>query len=78
MLIAAGKFKAQCLKIMDDVHKHHREVIVTKYGKPIVKMVGITNKTKESLFGLLKNSVVIKADIISSVGESWDAQSTDR
>ncbi len=78
MLIAAGKFKAQCLKIMDDVHKHHREVIVTKYGKPIVKMVGITNKTKESLFGFLKNSVVIKSDIISSVGESWDAQSTDR
>ena len=77
MLIAAGKFKAQCLKIMDDVHKHHREVIVTKYGKPIVKMVGISHKAKESLFGLLKGSVVVKGDIVSSLEESWDAQNTD-
>ncbi len=78
MLIAAGKFKAQCLKIMDDVHKHHREVIVTKYGKPIIKLVGITAKTKESLFGALKGSVVVKGDIISSVEELWDAQKNDR
>ncbi len=74
MLIAAGKFKAQCLKIMDDVHKHHREVIVTKYGKPIIKLIGITTKSKESLFGALKNSVVVKGDIIAPIGESWDAQ----
>ena len=78
MLIAAGKFKAQCLKIMDDVHNHHREVVITKYGKPVAKLVGITAKTKESLFGLLKNSVIIKGDIISSLEESWDAQNPDR
>ena len=74
MLIAAGKFKAQCLKIMDDVHKHHREVIVTKYGKPIIKLVGITTTARESLFGALKDSVLVKGDIISPLGESWDVQ----
>ena len=73
MMISAGKFKAQCLKIMDDVHKNHREVIITKYGKPVAKLVDVDVKSKQPLFGLLKGSVTIKGNIISSTGEVWDA-----
>ena len=78
MMIAAGKFKAQCLKIMDDVYKHHREVVITKYGKPIAKLVGVTARTKQPLFGFLKDSVVVKGDIISPLEEPWDVQSHGR
>ncbi len=74
MMISAGKFKAQCLKIMDDVQKNHREVVITKYGKPVARLVGISVKSKSPLFGLLKGSVSIQGDIVSSVGEDWDAQ----
>jgi len=75
MMIAAGKFKSQCLKIMDDVQKNHREVVITKYGKPVAKLVGIPGQSKHSLFGLLKGSVLIKGDIVSSLKERWDAES---
>ena len=78
MMITAGKFKAQCLRIMDDVQKHHREVVITKYGKPVAKLVGVTVKTKEPLFGFLKGSVVVKGDIISPVEEAWDVQNHAR
>ena len=78
MMITAGKFKAQCLKIMDDVHKHRREVIITKYGKPVAKIVGVPAQTKEPLFGFLKDSIVIKGNIISSVEEPWDVQNPGR
>ncbi len=74
MIIAAGKFKAQCLKIMDEVHNHHREVIVTKYGKPFVKLTGIKSTPKKSLFGLMKGSVTIHEDIIGPSGDKWDAE----
>lgn len=74
MMISAGKFKAQCLRMMDDVQKNHREVIITKYGKPVAKLVGISKKSDKPLFGLLKGSVIIKGDIVSSLGEEWDAQ----
>ena len=74
MMIAAGKFKAQCLKIMDDLSKHRREIIITKYGKPVARLTGIGAHKKEPLFGLIKGSVVIKGDIISPVGDVWDAQ----
>ena len=78
MMIAAGKFKAQCLKIMDDVHKHHREVVITKYGKPVAKLVGISAHAKQPLFGLIKDSVTVKGDIISPLEESWDVQDPNR
>ena len=75
MMIAAGKFKSQCLKIMDDVQKNHREVIITKYGKPVAKLVGISGQSNSPLFGLLKGSVLIKGDIVSSLKENWDVES---
>ena len=74
MMITAGKFKAQCLRIMDEVHKNHREVIITKYGKPVAKLVGVNSQTKSPLFGFLKDTVIIKEDIISSINEGWDVQ----
>ena len=74
MMISAGKFKARCLKIMDDVQRNRREVVITKYGKPVAKLVGIQSQSKQPLFGLLKGSVVLKGDIVSSLKEHWHAE----
>ncbi|GJQ57542.1 MAG: type II toxin-antitoxin system prevent-host-death family antitoxin [Candidatus Scalindua sp. AMX11] len=71
MKIAAGEFKAKCLKLMDDVQKNHEDIIITKYGKPIAKLTAIENKTPKPLFGFLKNSVIITGDIITPTGEKW-------
>jgi prevent-host-death family protein len=37
--MAAGKFKAQCLAVMDEVQAKREPVIVTKNGKPVAKLV---------------------------------------
>lgn len=37
MQISAAKFKANCLKLMDEVSKTNKEIIITKYGKPVAK-----------------------------------------
>ena len=74
MVIAAGKFKAQCLKIMDDVQKYHREVIITKYGKPVAKLIEAHPQKKDPLFGFLKDTVIIRDEIISPINEPWDVQ----
>jgi prevent-host-death family protein len=38
-MMAAGKFKAQCLAIIDEVQLKREPVIVTKRGKPVAKVV---------------------------------------
>jgi prevent-host-death family protein len=73
MTIPAGIFKAKCLKIMDDVYKHHSEVIITKHGKAIAKLVAVEKQSKKKLLGLMKGKVAIHGDIVGPSGETWDA-----
>ena len=72
MKIAAGEFKAKCLKLMDDVQKYHEDIIITKNGKPVAKLTSVEEDTPKPLYGFLKNSVVIKGDIIKPTGEKWN------
>ena len=37
--IAAGEFKAKCLAILDEVGAGAGEVVVTKHGRPVAKVV---------------------------------------
>ena len=73
MQIAAGAFKAKCLKLMRQVQKSHEEVVITKFGKPIAKLVPIEEQPPTPLFGIMKGSVSIRSDIGSPTGEKWEA-----
>jgi len=73
MKISAAEFKAKCLGIMDRVDASHEEVIVTKHGKPVVKIVPVSPEPSRPLFGYLKGSVMISGDIIKPIDESWNA-----
>ena len=57
MRIAAGEFKAKCLKLMDEVAAGHGPIVVTKRGKPVVKVVPGEEDKERSVFGFLKNTV---------------------
>jgi len=62
--IGAGAFKAKCLSVMDDVHNGHGEIVVTKRGKPFVKIVPAQPEKPESIFGFLKGKAKIVGDIM--------------
>jgi prevent-host-death family protein len=72
--IPAGKFKTSCLAVMDEVQATGEPVVVTKHGKPVVKLVPA--KTKDSnIFDYMAGKVKIVGDIISPITpiEDWDA-----
>jgi len=72
--IAAGEFKAKCLALLDDVQQKREEIVVTKRGKPVARLVPIEEEKKPQLFGRMKGTGVILGDIISPSGEIWDAE----
>ncbi len=74
MQISAAEFKAKCLKLMDQVRDYHEEVVITKHGKPVAKLVPVSQKAPKSLFGYMRNSVKINGDIIQPIDEKWDAE----
>ena len=72
--IAAGKFKAQCLKVMEQVRTTREPVLVTKRGKPLAKLVP-PERVSDDFIGSLEGIVTIVGDIESPVTplEDWDA-----
>lgn len=72
--IPAGKFKAECLKIMDEVQRKKTRIIITKRNIPVAEMVPIEEKKKLS-FGWMKGTGTVKGDIIEPIDEVWDADS---
>jgi len=63
--IAAGKFKANCLAIMDEVQKKREPVLITKRGKPVAKLVPAKSDAKDDFFDSMKGKAKIIGDIIS-------------
>lgn len=73
ILIKAGKFKAVCLQLMDEVNEKHISITITKHGKPIAKLVPI-EEAPVDFFGSLKGVITIKGDITAPIDAEWEAQ----
>ena len=73
--MAAGKFKAQCLSVIDDVHDLKEEVIITKHGKPMAKLMPIKKKP-DNIFGAMRGLGKITGDLIEPITppEDWDSE----
>lgn len=72
--IQAGEFKAKCLELMDQVQEHLREIVITKHGKPVAKLVPVTPATSTPAFGALKGSVLWYGDLISPIDAEWEVE----
>jgi prevent-host-death family protein len=72
--IAAGKFKAECLKLMDRVKKNRERIIITKRGQPVAQLVPVDEEQPQDIFGALRGLVLEEEDILSPVGETWEAE----
>ena len=71
--IKASEFKAKCLQLMDEVAESGEEIIITKYGRPVSKLIPYRGKPK-SFFGADKGRMKIIGDIISPIDVEWEAE----
>jgi prevent-host-death family protein len=69
--IAAARFKAQCLKLLDEVAETGETIVVTKRGRPVARVEPVEEPPS------LKGSVIYlvdDAELLFSTGEAWDAE----
>lgn len=76
--IPAGKFKAQCLALIDAVHDHGEEVLITKRGKVMAKLVSVEEKKPERIFGWAMGRLRIVGDIMEPTMTDEDVAQWDR
>lgn len=70
--IGAGEFKAHCLQLIDEVNRSRLPLVITKHGKPLARLVPYVEQPY-TLFGCMKDSVVIHGDLVQGTGEVWEA-----
>ena len=61
--IKASEFKAECLKLMDEVAETGDEIIIVKNGKPVAKLAPYRQKPT-SWFGRDRGKLKILGDMI--------------
>ncbi len=76
MNIPAAIFKAECLKLMDDVARTGESVVITKHGKPVAQLVPLPAQSR-SLFGYMKHTFKIQGEVAAPIEEAWSANSGD-
>jgi antitoxin (DNA-binding transcriptional repressor) of toxin-antitoxin stability system len=70
--ISATIFKAQCLKILDELGS--QGIVITKRGLPVARVTPIHAVDNSKLIGSMKGKVVVRGNIFST-GRKWNAQS---
>jgi prevent-host-death family protein len=61
--MSATDFKAKCLGILDDVQSGRGDVIITKRGKPVARLVQVA-PVRKSLRGIWKGKGRIIGEIV--------------
>ncbi len=69
--IKASEFKAKCLALMDDVAESGEEIVVTKNGKPVSRLVPVKSRPK-AVFGLHRGMWQGLDDLAEAPDEVWD------
>jgi prevent-host-death family protein len=69
--ISVSEFRAHCLAIVDEVHSTRAPVLITKRGKPHVRLMAAGRPPR--FIGRLKGKIKIVGDITSPITplEDW-------
>ena len=68
--IPAGRFKAECLALLDRVAETGEAVVVTKRGRPVAEVVPVRARSPRPLRG----SVTMHGDIVAPILGDWDVE----
>lgn len=69
-MVPAAEFKARCLALLDEVSESGRELVVTKRGRPVARVVPV--EKPEPLQGSVIEHVS-QSELIAPLHDVWDA-----
>ena len=71
--IKASEFKARCLKLMDEVADNGVEIVITRNGRPVSRLIPYRKKP-DTLFGIDRGRLEILGDIDEPLDVAWEAE----
>lgn len=75
-VIPAAQFRANCLKLIDEVAQSGEEIVITKHGRPAAKLAPHNQNRKPTPpFGAGRHLFEITGDIEAPLDVEWEAES---
>ncbi len=68
--IPAGRFKAECLALLDRVAATGETLVITKRGRPVARILPFTDNTPRPLLGSVKEL----GDVVAPLSLAWDSE----
>lgn len=75
MELNASSFKAKCLRLLDLVNEDQIDIVITKRGKPVARLVAYEPREPMPLLGRLAGAGKTVEDITLPTQEEWDLES---
>ena len=75
--IPAGKFKAICLELLDQVKERKQEYIITKRGVPYARLAPIEPREGDGPVGFMRGTVIDSSGALEPNDEPWGESDTD-
>ena len=72
-IIEASELKIKCLKLMDEVAETGEDIVITRNGRPVSRLVPYWEKPK-TLWGIDRGKFEILGDIIEPIDVEWEAE----
>jgi prevent-host-death family protein len=73
--VLISEFKAKCIKMLKEVQKSGKPLMVTLRGEPIARVEPVPKPAKAPRLGQLKGWIKIKGDIVNTGFEDdWEDQ----
>lgn len=70
---SASEVKNSWHAFVERVSRAREEIIVTRYGTPVLKLSPVEKEEPGQLFGWLAGTVTMRGDIVASLEEEWEA-----
>ena len=71
--IKASEFKAHCLRLMEEVVRSGEEIVITKRGRPVSRLVPCRDQP-EALLGADRDIIRIHDDIVDPLDVEWEVE----
>jgi prevent-host-death family protein len=72
--MAISEFKAQALRVLNEVAQSQEPVVITKRGRPLAQVVAFQKSGMKPKPGQLADAFVFEKDIVTPLGEAlWEA-----
>jgi prevent-host-death family protein len=72
--IPISKFKAKCLRLIEQVHKTRQPLRITRHGRPVAEVVPAGPDRKRKFVGDMVGTAEIVGDIVSPIIDLEDIE----